>query len=134
MYESRTSSPISSLHFAYRMLLHGLALALLLLGSLTIGMAGYMHYEQLAWRDAFLDSAMLLGGMGPVHPPQTDAGKLFAGCYALYAGLVFIIGVSIVLGPSLHRMLHLFHWDDASGTDRSDAGGSDSGRSDAGEA
>ena len=112
MYESRTSNPISNRHFAYRMLLHGLALALLLMGSLAIGMAGYMHYEQLAWRDAFLDSAMLLGGMGPVHAPQTNSGKVFAGCYALYAGLVFIIGAGIVLAPSLHRMMHRFHWDD----------------------
>ncbi len=122
MYESRTSNPISRLHFAYRVLLHGLALAVLLLGSLTIGMLGYMHYEQLAWRDAFLDSAMLLGGMGPVHTPQTDAGKLFAGCYALYAGLVFIIGVGLVLAPALHRMLHLFHWDDRSEPAPSDLG------------
>ena len=123
MYETRTSIPITNTHFAYRMLLHGLALTLLLVGSLMIGMVGYMRYEQLAWRDAFLDSAMLLGGMGPVHTPQTDAGKLFAGCYALYAGLVFIIGAGIVLAPSLHRMLHLFHWDDPADSGKSDTTG-----------
>ena len=112
MYEPRASSPISNKHFAYRMLLHSLAAALLLAGSLVVGMVGYMQYEHLLWRDAFLDSAMLLGGMGPVHTPQTNAGKIFAGCYALYAGLVFIITAGVVLAPTMHRVLHRFHWDD----------------------
>ncbi|HSH88088.1 MAG TPA: hypothetical protein VK958_12655, partial [Methylophilus sp.] len=82
----------------------------LLLLSLAIGMAGYMHYEQLAWRDAFLNSAMLMGGMGPVDAPKTDDGKVFAGLYALYAGLVFIVTVGLVLTPIVHRIMHKFHW------------------------
>jgi hypothetical protein len=55
---------------------------------------------------------MLLGGMGPVNMPQTAAGKLFAGCYALYAGIVFIVTAALLLTPVLHRMLHRFHWDE----------------------
>ena len=62
------------------------------------------------WRDAFLNSAMLLGGMGPVDAPKTDGGKVFAGCFALYAGLVFLISVGVVLVPMMHRLLHRFHW------------------------
>src|SRR5258706_229053 len=75
-----------------------------------IGIAGYEHFEGLPWRDAFLNSAMLLGGMGPVDGPKTDAGKVFAGLYALYCGLVVIISVSVVLAPVVHRAIHLFHW------------------------
>ena len=52
---------------------------------------------------------MLLGGMGPVNPPLTAAGKLFAGLYALYAGLVFIVTAALVVTPILHRVLHRFH-------------------------
>jgi hypothetical protein len=74
-------------------------------------MAGYMHYEHLAPLDAFLDTAMLLGGMGPVHIPVSDAGKLFAGCFALYAGIVFIATAALLLGPVAHRVLHRFHLD-----------------------
>ncbi len=37
----------------------------MVVGSLLIGMAGYEYFEGLAWRDAFLNAAMLLGGMGP---------------------------------------------------------------------
>jgi hypothetical protein len=75
-------------------------------------MAGYMSFEKLSSVDAFLNAAMLLGGMGPVDPPQTVQGKLFAGCYALYAGLVFIVTLALVLTPVVHRVIHLFHWNE----------------------
>ena len=77
--------------------------------SLAIGMAGYHGLERLSWLDSFLNAAMLLGGMGPLAAPQTDAGKLFAGCYALYCGLVVIAVAGIVLAPVAHRILHRFH-------------------------
>ena len=111
MYESRKHRPITPRHFARRVLLHVLAAAALVLASLFIGIAGYMYYEQLPWRDAFLNAAMLLGGEGPVEAPRTDGGKLFAGFYALYAGLVFIAATGIVIVPVFHRVLHRFHWE-----------------------
>ncbi|WP_374436791.1 hypothetical protein [Inhella sp.] len=80
--------------------------------SLLGGMAGYVGFEGLSWADAFLNAAMLLGGMGPVNAPQTLGGKLFAGCFALYAGLVFLLAAAMVFTPVLHRLLHRFHWAD----------------------
>ncbi len=80
--------------------------------SLLIGMSLYGHFERLGWRDAFLNSAMLLGGMGPVDAPRTEAGKIFAGAYALYCGLVFLVAVGIAAAPVFHRLLHRFHWID----------------------
>jgi len=112
VYEHRRQSPLSSAQFLIRLTWHFAAAALLLGFSLWLGMAGYEHYERLPWRDAFLNSAMLLGGMGPVNSPATPAGKLFAGWYALYAGLIFLVTSAIVLAPVLHRMLHLFHCDE----------------------
>jgi len=112
MYEHRRSQPLPPRRFAARVLRHFAFATLLLVLSLWLGMAGYEHYEQLAWRDAFLNAAMLLGGMGPVNNPVTPAGKLFAGCYALYAGLMFVISAGIILAPVVHRMLHLFHCDE----------------------
>jgi len=73
-------------------------------------MLGYMFFERLSWIDAFLNSAMLLGGMGPINPPQSTGGKLFAGVYALYAGLVFIVTAALIFAPLLHRLMHHFHW------------------------
>ena len=111
MYERKTHPPIPPRHFLRRVLLHaGAAIGLLLL-SLSIGMAGYMHYEGLPWRDAFLNAAMLMGGMGPVDAPETQGGKVFAGLYALYAGLVFLVSAGLVFTPVVHRLMHKFHWE-----------------------
>lgn len=110
MYEQKKHSPISTKRFLKRMLLHAAAALTLLFLSIIIGMVGYEHYEQLSWRSAFLNTAMLLGGMGPVDAPLSDEGKLFAGIYALYAGLVFIIVAGLILAPIVHRIMHKFHW------------------------
>ena len=111
MYEAHHQEPVSRRHFIYRLILHAAGSLTLIAFSLLLGMFGYQYYEQLSWRDAFLNAAMLLGGMGPVEAPQTDGGKLFAGLYALYAGLVFLIAAGLIVAPALHRMLHLFHWE-----------------------
>lgn len=112
MYESRKQHPIAGQLFARRLMLHLGVAAVLIVTSLAIGMVGYRGFEHLAWIDAFLNAAMLLGGMGPVDPPHTEAGKLFAGCYALYAGLMFIITAGLLFTPVLHRLMHRFHWDE----------------------
>jgi hypothetical protein len=110
MYESKTQTPLPRLSFAKRLLLHALAAIALLAMSLGVGMIGYSYLEHLSALDAFLNAAMLLGGMGPVNAPVTPGGKLFAGLYALYAGLVFIVSAALMFTPVVHRVLHLFHW------------------------
>ncbi len=112
MYERRTHRPIPRAHFARRVFNHLLVALALVVLSLLLGMCGYVYYERLEWLDAFLNSAMLLGGMGPVDLPKSDGGKLFAGLYALYAGLVFLIVASLIVAPIAHRVLHKFHWQD----------------------
>ena len=111
MYERRHVPPLTGTQFTWRVVRHVLAAVALLGASLLAGMAGYMRFEALGPSDAFLEAAMLLGGMGPVHAPQSEAGKLFAGLYALYAGVVFLAVTGIVLAPVVHRALHRFHWD-----------------------
>jgi hypothetical protein len=112
MYETKAQKPLAAGGFLRRVLLHLCAALGLLAISLGIGMLGYMRVEKLSALDAFLNSAMLLGGMGPVNVPTTAAGKLFAGFYALYAGLVFIVTAALILTPLVHRVLHRFHWDE----------------------
>ena len=80
-----------------------------ILVSLLVGILGYRISEGMSWIDAFVNAAMILGGMGPVGELRTDVGKLFAGIYALYCGLVAIISVGILAAPVLHRFLHHFH-------------------------
>ena len=110
MYENRSTVPLSFPLFLRRVVLHACAAMTLVLVSLGAGVIGYEQFEHLPWRDAFLNSAMLLGGMGPVDPPRSDGGKLFAGLYALYSGLIFLVAVAIMFAPVLHRLMHKFHW------------------------
>ena len=116
MYEHRSRPPLTPGAFVLRMLRHFL-LAVAFVGiSLGAGMVGYLHFERddvKTWHDAFLNAAMLLGGMGPIHTPKTEGGKLFAGLYALYAGLVFVVAAGLLFAPVLHRLLHRFHWDES---------------------
>ena len=79
--------------------------------SLILGMAGYHWIAGFAWIDAFVNAAMLLGGMGPLGDLRGDAAKLFAGIFALYAGLVFLAVEVLLLTPIFHRVLHRFHWE-----------------------
>ena len=114
MYERRSQPPIPRARFLRRLGVHVAMAFGFLVVSLLIGMAGYERLEHLGWRDAFLNAAMLMGGMGPVDAPRTDAGKLFAGLFALYAGLGFIVAAGLMFTPVLHRLLHRFHWEDRS--------------------
>ena len=86
-----------------------LAGGLVIVASLALGMAGYRVTEGMDWLDAFLNASMILGGMGPVDTLHTAAGKLFAGFYALYSGLVLVFTAGLLLAPFVHRLLHRFH-------------------------
>lgn len=86
-----------------------LAAALVIVLSLVIGILGYHFTEGIGWLDAFLNAAMILGGMGPVDTLHSVAGKLFAALYALYSGLVLIGVAGLLLAPFVHRFMHRFH-------------------------
>ncbi len=77
--------------------------------ALGVGMVGYHTLVKLPWVDAFENAAMILSGMGPVSPIDTDAGKLFAGFYALFSGLAFVTTMGVIFAPVFHRFLHKFH-------------------------
>ena len=112
-YEHRRHKPLSHAAFLVRLSLHFLVAFAFLGVSVIGGMFIYMHFEPCVgtWRDAFLNVSMLLGGMGPTHIPKTPGGKVFAGFFALYAGLIFVVASGVVLAPIVHRVLHLFHWE-----------------------
>jgi hypothetical protein len=115
MYESLKRPLLAPGLFLRRMARHGAFALGVLAVSLLVGMAGYAGFEHLGWTDAFLNASMILGGMGPVDLPKTEGGKLFAGAYALFSGLVFLGAASIVIAPLAHRMLHRFHWEESAG-------------------
>ncbi len=95
--------------FAVRLLRSGALAFLVALAALSIGMLGYHITERLGWVDSFLNASMILGGMGPVNEIHSTAGKIFAGCYALFSGIVFLVAAGLLLAPVFHRFLHRFH-------------------------
>jgi hypothetical protein len=111
MYEDRHTPPLPPRRFVRRMVDHVAVAGALVAVSLMVGMWGYEHYEHLHWRDAFLNTAMLLGGMGPVDPIHSNGGKVFAGIFALYAGVVFLVVAGLFLVPVIHRIAHVFHFE-----------------------
>jgi len=109
MFERRSSPLLPSPAFYARVARSvGLAGVIVVL-ALGVGMAGYHGFEHLSWLDAFLNASMILSGMGPVAQIQSAPGKLFAGCYALFSGLAFIVAIGVVFAPLFHRFLHKFH-------------------------
>jgi len=65
----------------------------------------------MSWLDAYVNAAMILSGMGPVAELRTDMGKFFAGSYALFSGIIFLVIMTIILAPIVHRFFHYFHVD-----------------------
>ena len=112
MYEHHTK-PVLPRKVYYRRIVRHAALGVaVIVVSLGIGMMGYHFFEQLPWVDAFVNASMILSGMGPVATLQTNGGKIFAGCYALFSGLTLIAILGIIFAPVVHRALHKFHLED----------------------
>jgi hypothetical protein len=110
-YEHRGQRPLSTRRFVARLAQHGGVAAALIGVSLLVGLAAYHWLAGFGWVDSFLNAAMILGGMGPVGDIHSTSGKVFAGLYALYAGVVFLVVAALMLTPMFHRMIHRFHWD-----------------------
>jgi hypothetical protein len=112
MFESRNKHLLPRREF-YRRLAHHILLGItVIIGALGLGMTGYHEFEKMSWIDAFVNAAMILSGMGPVSTLQTDAGKIFAGVYALFSGLTLVAILGIIFAPVVHRFLHKFHLED----------------------
>jgi hypothetical protein len=108
-FEKRHESLLPRSKFFLRLVKFALLSVGLILVSLIVGIIGYRFSEGMSWVDAFLNAAMLMGGMGQVTVLHSDAGKVFAGVYALYCGFILIISVAVFLAPIFHRFLHHFH-------------------------
>jgi hypothetical protein len=122
VYEKFSQPMIPRRAFLMRLGRHSAFAIALLVGSLVGGMAGYVVIAHMTVVDAFLNAAMLLGGMGPVDVLKDDAAKIFAGLYALYSGVIFLVVVGVVFAPVLHRVLHHLHLDETDAADSASDG------------
>lgn len=107
--EIKSPKPLWPTHrFVKRIFRNILFGALIIIFSLGLGMIGYRYFENLSWVDAYLNAAMILSGMGEISDLKTVSGKIFAGSYALFSGIIFIVVMAILMAPLLHRFFHRF--------------------------
>lgn len=108
MYENRHHKILPIHKFVYRVLSHlGIAFGIIFI-FLGIGVSGYRYFENMDWITAYENAAMILSGMGPVDTLYTNDGKIFAGTYALFSGIIFLVVIAIIIAPLFHRFFHNF--------------------------
>ena len=116
MFEHHHEPLLSRTAFLKRQAIHASIAVALVAGSLLVGIVGYHTAGDLSWIDSFVNASMILGGMGPVDALHTTAGKLFAGLYALFSGIIFLMGAAVLFAPAFHRFLHHFHLESGRGS------------------
>ncbi len=109
MFEHRSQRLLSTRAFLHRQAKYALVAFGCIAIAWGVGIVGYAGFEDMSFIDAVLNSAMILGGMGPVSELHTVGGKLFASFYAIFSGVGFICAAGVLIAPAFHRFLHKFH-------------------------
>ena len=109
MYEHRSQPILPRKAFRLRMFRHMIGAMIVITCALLIGVIGYHFLAGFSWIDSLLNASMILGGMGPVDPVHSTAGKVFASLYALFSGIIFLVVAGVLFAPLFHRFLHRFH-------------------------
>lgn len=115
MFEHRKQPLLPRQLYLFRVAYFAAFATLLILLSLLAGMYGYRHFAGLGWTEAFYNAAMILTGMGPaldveaLQVGQRASVQVFAGCYAIYSGVVFLAASGLIFTPLLHRFFHKMH-------------------------
>src|SRR5690625_152720 len=111
MYESKDQPLLPARHFRRRLLMHLLYALLVMVVTVIVGTIAYVMLGSANWHDAILNTALIVGGIGPYIVPESTGGKLFFAGYSLFVGLVFVTTLGIILAPLAHRIIHKFHLD-----------------------
>lgn len=112
MYESKNQPLLHPRHFRRRLLIHVFYAFLVMFITIAIGLVAHLLLEPVNWHDALLNTALIVGGIGPYILPESVSGKVFFAAYSMFVGLIFIGTLGIILAPLAHRILHKFHLDD----------------------
>lgn len=118
MFENKNQPVLSGKKFAGRFLRFSMYSFLIIFFSLLVGMWGYHYFANISWVDSFYNASMILTGMGPalditkLKPDYQNPIKIFAGCYALFSGVIFISAAGLIISPLLHRFFHLLHMEE----------------------
>ncbi|WP_137388072.1 hypothetical protein [Rhodoligotrophos defluvii] len=111
MFENKSQPVLSRARWRRRVACSAAFAGALLVLSMGIGTLGLHFLGPLGWQEAAFNAALILGGMGLVDHIESSSGKLFAGCFVLFADIVFVGIAGILVAPWAHRLLHTFHAD-----------------------
>lgn len=112
MYETKSDPLLNRKQFILRFLWHLSAAFLLIALTLIVGALGHIYFEGIAFHDALLNTALIVGGIGTTVMPVSVAGKLFFATYGIFVGLIFAAVIGVSLAPVIHRIVHRMHLDD----------------------
>jgi hypothetical protein len=108
-YENSRQPLLARNIYLRRLVYTGLITISILAIWVIIGMIGYHFLDDLPWIDAFVNTGMLVGGMGPINILTNPPAKIFAGFYAILSGVLFLSAFAVMMAPIFHRFIHKFH-------------------------
>jgi hypothetical protein len=79
--------------------------------TIFLGILCFRAVEGYSWIDAFLNSVMIMTGVGTINAATTDSGKILTGIYSIISTFIFFAILAIIFTPVLHRVLHRLHLD-----------------------
>ena len=82
-----------------------------LLATIFWGTFSFHAIEGYSLIDAFLNSVMIMTGVGTIGIITTNAGKILTGIYSIISTFIFFAILAIIFTPMLHRVLHRLHLD-----------------------
>ena len=77
--------------------------------AILMGSLGFHFLGGLSWLDGMLNATMVITGNGPAFEPHTTGAKIFQIIFSLGGVILFVLVLSVILAPVLHRVLHHFH-------------------------
>lgn len=108
-FERQNEHLLPKRQFVARMVRFAVLGIIIEVAAIVIGSLGFHYIGGLPWLDGVLNAAMVITGNGPAFAPQTDGAKIFQIIFSLTSVIGFVLVLSVILAPVLHRVLHHFH-------------------------
>lgn len=108
-FEHRQQQLLSSRQFLARMLRFAIIGMTIEVAVVCVGSLGFHYVGGLSWLDGALNATMVMTGNGTAYEPDSKPTKVFQIMFSLSSVIVFVLILSVMLAPVLHRVLHHFN-------------------------
>lgn len=117
-FERQHEKLLSNRQFVARMLRFMVLAVTVELAVIVIGAFGFYCIAGLNWLDGALNATMIITGNGPAYAPKTEGAKIFQIIYSLSGVISFVLILTVMMAPVLHRILHHFQIVPDDGTEK----------------